>query len=105
MSIADGCINDVITPTSSIDDFNYYIAQTGSTTVPSPTYNQDQDTCGTTWSLVRVVNGADQTLNTKESQYLQLQADGSIVVNAGSDYDIVDETWTLKLTITSDESL
>ena len=38
MSLIDGCINDVLSGASTIDDFAYNIAMTGSLTVPTPTF-------------------------------------------------------------------
>ena len=44
-------------------------------------------------------------LTPKQASYVQLQDDGSIDVDARSDYDILDEEWTFKLKATSDISL
>ena len=38
VSMIDRCVNDELTSPSIISDFDYFIAATGLTTVPTPTY-------------------------------------------------------------------
>ena len=54
MSILDGCLNDELRVTGSVDNFNYYIAQTGLTTISAPEYTQTLLNCPITWTLVMV---------------------------------------------------
>ena len=46
-------------------------------------------------------SGIEQSLTSKQASYVQLQGDGSINVNAASDYDIEGETWMFRLKLES----
>ena len=48
-SLRDGCLLDVLTNPSSIENFVYYLDDSGLHTVPSPTYTQLVANCNIDW--------------------------------------------------------
>ena len=54
VSLLDGCLNDELTATGSIDDVTYFIAQTGLLPIPTPEYSQSLLNCPIDWTLVVV---------------------------------------------------
>ena len=97
MNIKDRCINDNLEATSLISDFDYYIAQTGEFVVSSPTYTQDLQNCVVSWFLVSIKDGTETPLSATQLQFVELLIDGSIIINVGNDYSVLDENWDLRL--------
>ena len=58
MTLAQSCENDQLTSTSSIDDKDYFIGQTGLYQIEAPTYEQVVTGCPLTWSIVNADNGS-----------------------------------------------
>ena len=48
-SLIDGCLLDVLTDLSTVDNFVYYLDDSGLYTVPSPTYTQLVANCNIVW--------------------------------------------------------
>ena len=63
VSLLDGCLNDELTSPSIIDDFDYYIAYTGSHIVSAPTYTQVLNNCPISWKLIVLDNGLETPLS------------------------------------------
>ena len=47
--LMDGCLLDVLTDPSTIENFVYYLDDSGLHTVPSPTYSQLVANCNIEW--------------------------------------------------------
>ena len=70
MTTYDGCLLDALTGTSTIENFVYYIDDTGLRPVPTPTYSQSVANCNVEWSLVALDGTNQETpLSTKQAQY------------------------------------
>ena len=104
MTLLDGCLLDELSDPSVIDDFDYYIASTGLKTVSTPTFTQLLGNCDVDWSLVTVDQGQEEALTATQASFVSLQVDGSINIDVGSDYSVVDQLWTFRLKATSTES-
>ena len=89
---------------SIIDDFDYYIAYTGLHVVSTPTYTQDLQNCPITWTLVALDGGLETPLSVTQQQFVEVKTDGSINIDVGSDYTVLDENWDFRLKATSSDS-
>ena len=70
MSFLDGCLNDELSLPSIIEDFDYYIAYTGSHVVPTPTYAQALRFCPISWTLVALDDSEEIPLSATQKKFI-----------------------------------
>ena len=82
--LLDGCTKDFLSNPSTIGNFDYFIGQTGAIEILTPTYDQLLSHCELEWQIFSL-SPEEHSLNAKQQSYVQLQADGSIKIDAGND--------------------
>ena len=70
-------------------------------TIPTPSYTQLVPNCNIEWSIFAIDQGVETGLTDTQKQYVELQIDGSINIDVGSDYTVENQVWTFKLKATS----
>ena len=104
IDLIDGCVKDFLSNPSTISDFDYFLGQTGAIEIQTPTYDQLLSNCQLSWWIF-ALSPQENLLDAKQQSYVQLQADGSIKIDAGNDQSIEGQDWKFRLKLTSIKSL
>ena len=59
-------------------------------TLNAPTFNQLMGHCEIDWTILKVDRGHVLALTATQASYVSLQDDGSIDIDIGNDYSVVD---------------
>ena len=54
--------------------------------------------------MVALDDGLETPLSVTQLQFIELKTDGSIIIDAGSDYSVLNENWDFRLTARSTDS-